>query len=349
MNISDLRKRGTYISVDVLKTLTDLGIPFCESGRDYKVRCVSGVHADNNPSLRIDQESGVFRCPVCDYKGNLPQFVAKITGKTPDEVYRQLAEDPHAFVDEHTVAWKLRYKTRSCNNSVRAIRLSPSFLPIKENHRMFWEYLIVDRKLSWDLIRYFDIRCCLVGYYNYRVIIPVIFNKKLVSFVARDILQEKDRFEREPDAEYKKYLFPSGSKMGGILFNYDNLNYQDVLYLVEGVFDVFSLWSQGYKNSTCVFGKHISNDQAKMLRRFRNIYVISDQDEKRKSEKDKIVTLMDLAIETIGADCNLKHVVLPQGMDPGKCHDIKKYIDMAAEFRPNPKYCLSIDYTFRKK
>jgi DNA primase len=333
--------------------LTDLGIPFTSSGKYFKVRCVSGLHADVHPSLLINQKTGVFFCPACDYHGNIPQFVARITGKAVDEVYKQLVENPQAFVDEHTVAWKLKYRSLSSQsdsaNAVRAIRLNASFLPVKEDHRMFWEYLS-GRGLTWDLIRYFDIRCCLVGYYNYRVIVPVIFNKRLVSFVARDILREEDRFEREPDVEeYKKYLFPAGSKMGGVLFNYDNLNFQDVLYLVEGVFDVFSLWVQGYKNSTCVFGKHISDDQAKLLKRFRNIVVIPDQNEKNQLAGKQSVTLMDLAVKAIGGHCNLRQAILPKGLDPGGCKDIKKYIDQAAEWRPNPKYFLSMDYSLPKK
>ena len=340
---------GAYIKVDVLRALTDLGIPYEESGRDYKVRCISGIHADEHPSLRMDRESGVFRCPVCDYSGNLPQFIARVTNKSVNDVYKQLAEDPKAFVDEHTIAWKLKYRSKLDKPSdVRVIRLNPSFMPIKEDQRMFWEYLL-GRGLTWDMIRFFDIRCCLVGYYNYRIIVPVYFNKRLVNFVARDILKEGARFEREPDVEYKKYLFPSGGKTGNILFNYDNLNQQDVLYLVEGVFDVFSLWGQGYKNSTCVFGKHIAPEQAKLLKRFRNMVIISDQNEKKQLAGEQTVTLMDLAMEAIGGHCNLRQAILPKGLDPGGCRELKKYIDKAVEWHPDPKYYLSIDYSFKKK
>lgn len=352
MKLSDLTKGGgPYIRVDVLKTLTDLGIPFRESGRYYKVRCVSGRHADVHPSLLINRESGVFFCPACDYRGNLPQFVARITGKSTDEIYRQLAEDPRGFLDEHTLDWKLAYKSKMDNpDAVRTIRLGASFLPIKEDHRMFWEYLFSDkRRLTWEAVRYFDIRCCLVGYYNYRVIVPVVFGGRVVSFAARDILDERDRFERDPEVEeYKKYLFPPGSKMGSVLFNYDNLNLQDVLYLVEGVFDVFSLWCQGYRNSTCVFGKHISPEQAKLLKKFRNIVVVPDQNDKRPPSGGEPITLMDLAVKTVGGYCNLRQAIIPKGLDPGACTELKKYIDAATEWRPNPKYYLSVDYSFKK-
>lgn len=53
---------------ELLKTR---GIEYLESGKDYLVRCLNPEHEDRNPSMRIDQNTGIFNCLSCGYKGNI--------------------------------------------------------------------------------------------------------------------------------------------------------------------------------------------------------------------------------------------------------------------------------------
>ena len=40
------------------------------SGRDFLVKCLNPEHDDSNPSMRIDQVTGIFNCFACGFRGN---------------------------------------------------------------------------------------------------------------------------------------------------------------------------------------------------------------------------------------------------------------------------------------
>lgn len=315
--LSDFKK---VLHVDVEKILNELKLPYQVAGKNFIIRCVSGLHKDVRPSLHINRESGVFNCSPCGYKGNMITLVSRVTGITTADAYEKLSKDTQDFFGEYVVGHKPR-KFEDRKKKSKRVTMSPSFLKINPGHEMFFNYLH-ERGVTETMINYFDIRCCLVGWFNYRIVFPVYFQNKLVSYAARDILKKEERFEREPDKnDYRPYLFPSGVSMGDYLFNYDNLNQFNPLYLVEGIFDVLNLWKRGYKNSTCIFGKVVSDGQARLLKKFRNIVVIPDTD-----EKEKKLTLVDSAVDQLSMWCNLFRVDIPEGYDPGNCPDIETHI-----------------------
>ena len=46
-------------------------IYYIPKGGDFLVSCLNPEHADRNPSMRIDQLTGIFGCFSCNHKGNL--------------------------------------------------------------------------------------------------------------------------------------------------------------------------------------------------------------------------------------------------------------------------------------
>ena len=57
MNVQDLLERKQ--------------IQYVHKGQDFLVCCINPEHPDRNPSMRVDQITGVFQCFSCEYKGNL--------------------------------------------------------------------------------------------------------------------------------------------------------------------------------------------------------------------------------------------------------------------------------------
>ena len=51
--------------------LTEKNIDFKVTGRDYVVKCLNPEHDDKNPSMRIDQVTGIFHCFSCGFRGNV--------------------------------------------------------------------------------------------------------------------------------------------------------------------------------------------------------------------------------------------------------------------------------------
>ena len=57
--------------MNVEELLVQKKIPYVHKGQDYLVCCINPDHPDRNPSMRVDQITGVFQCFSCEYKGNL--------------------------------------------------------------------------------------------------------------------------------------------------------------------------------------------------------------------------------------------------------------------------------------
>ena len=51
--------------------LQEQRIEFKVSGRDYLVKCLNPDHEDSNPSMRIDNVTGIFNCFSCGFRGNV--------------------------------------------------------------------------------------------------------------------------------------------------------------------------------------------------------------------------------------------------------------------------------------
>ncbi len=324
----------SQISVDVEKILNNLNIPYQTTSRDYVIRCISGKHVDNNPSLKIDKDKGVFKCWSCGFSGNMVVLVAKFLGVSNKESAKKLVASGYGkeiVKDAYSKGLELRKGKNKTDTKDDVITLPNIFIKLDSSHEMFLSYLY-NRQVSWDMINEFDIRGCLVGYYNYRIIVPVYKKGFVVGFVARDILKEEERFERGAN-DYKKYLYPKGCSIGNYLFNYDDLDYKKDLFVVEGVFDFFALWYQGYRNSTCVFGLHITDKQANLLKRFKRIVVIPDQ------KGGAPVTLTEVVRDKVGG--NVMEVVLPQGYDANDIGNLKDYIDAVISVEISPR--ISID------
>ena len=57
--------------MNVETLLEDRKIPFMPKAGDFVIQCINPDHEDKNPSMRVDQITGIFHCFACGYKGNL--------------------------------------------------------------------------------------------------------------------------------------------------------------------------------------------------------------------------------------------------------------------------------------
>ena len=55
----------------VEELLNNKKITFQPKGKDFLVSCLNPNHADRNPSMRVDQITGVYNCFSCGFKGNV--------------------------------------------------------------------------------------------------------------------------------------------------------------------------------------------------------------------------------------------------------------------------------------
>lgn len=103
------------------------------------------------------------------------------------------------------------------------------------------------------------------GMFENRILVPVIWRGKIVTFSARTI-----------NGGGKKYLFPRGSHPGNYLFNLNNVKGKTVM-LTEGVFDALHLQRFGLP-TVASFGKALTRTQMNLLKSFSRAVFFWDSD-----------------------------------------------------------------------
>lgn len=77
-----------------------------------------------------------------------------------------------------------------------------------------------------------------------------------------------------------KVLYPSFAQLDDTIFNIDNLNFNEDLYICEGIAGIPKVWSTLSRNVTCLFGAAITPQQEHILSLFKGRkIIIPDRDE----------------------------------------------------------------------
>jgi len=142
-----------------------------------------------------------------------------------------------------------------------------------------------------------------LGKYKFRIIIPIIMEKKTVSFIARDIT----------DTQGVKYLMPK--ERDSILtpkqcvYNYDSLTEGCNCILVEGPTDV---WRMGDKTIS-FFGTKHTVEQILLIKkkRINTLFVLYDNDSPGKKSAIKVSATLAPLVE------NIEIISLKTHSDPG--------------------------------
>lgn len=116
-----------------------------------------------------------------------------------------------------------------------------------------------------------------VGSFAHRIIIPVVQNGKLVSFQGRDITgKAPSKYKSCPDSE-------SVIPIKSCLYGLDKVT-GDSAIVTEGPTKVWRLGSR----SVCTFGATVTSAQVKLLKRFRRVFILFDEDEAGAEGADRL-------------------------------------------------------------
>lgn len=154
----------------------------------------------------------------------------------------------------------------------KSVELPKNAKNLSFRHRRYLER----RRFDPDyLIKKYDIKGTNhIGNYSHRIIIPIYFQRKLISFQGRDITNRaKLRYKvcaKKNEVIHHKH----------ILYNIDRAN-KDRVLVVEGVFDVWRLGS----NCVATFGTSILKQQIYLLSKFNKVFFLMDEDAEEIAEK----------------------------------------------------------------
>lgn len=76
----------------------------------------------------------------------------------------------------------------------------------------------------------------------------------------------------------QKVRYAKNSQLYRTIWNIDNLNLDEELYLVEGIGSIPKIWTHISKNCSCTYGSNIDKEQIEILKKFKKIIVIPDFD-----------------------------------------------------------------------
>lgn len=208
---------------DLLKSKS---IPYIPKGKDFVVSCLNPEHPDRNPSMRIDQVTGIFNCFSCQYKGNLFTYFGEKANKM--EIRRQLLKKKIDEVRSESIGLQMPEKAMPYVGNWRNIR--------PETYKDFEAFIHPSKDF--------------VG----RICFPVRDRTgRIVAFQARSTGDQQPKYLNSPPGA-KMPLFPVVEPIQGRIL------------LVEGIFDVLNLHDKGLTNAVCCFGvKNVTEEKLQVL------------------------------------------------------------------------------------
>ncbi len=196
-------------------------------GGDFLVRCLNPDHEDRNPSMRIDQITGIFNCFSCGFKGNLFYHFGERANQLKQR--RELFKKKLLQKRSESVGWSFPQNSMPYVGNWRDIR--------PDTYRKFeaFQHPAPD--------------------YVGRIVFPIRdIAGRIVAFQGRHTADGRPKYKFTPPGA-KLPLFPVVEFIQGSVI------------LVEGIFDMINLHDKGLTNAVCCFGTNNYNEtKLSMLR-----------------------------------------------------------------------------------
>lgn len=338
--ISDDKKNEILENSDIVAIIGDY-VDLKKSGNSYKGLCP--FHNEKTPSFTVDDKKQLFHCFGCGEGGDVVSFIMHKEGLSYIDSMKYLANKAGIKLDD----------TKSSKENRRLNRL----YDINRDIMMyFYKNLLTDKagqtylknrgfrsnivntfmlgfaKNSWDdLISYVKEKDYLLDdienlglikksqngkyydKYRNRLIFPIINHYgKVIGFGGRSIDSTMPKYLNSPESE----VFKKRYNLYGLNIFKKQSN-KDII-LVEGYMDVIGLNNQGIDQAVASLGTSLTNDQAKLLKRYaKNVFICYDEDNAGIKATDRAIEiLLDEGIKP-----NI--ISLEKGLDPDDF--VKKY------------------------
>jgi len=253
-------------------------------------------HPDGKFNLEINTAKRMFRCWKCDeprFSGSLGKLIRTFGSHMDYEMYKSYAGIYHDYADTEN------------DDECAHVQLPDEMISFSQmdvenpEHFEAYNYLVLERKISRDIILKYRLGFCTTGKYAKRIIIP--------SFDAQGELNYFVGRSYDPKEKKRKYLNPPVDK-DKIIFNEGLVNWDSTVYLVEGAFEQLSF----PVNIIPMLGKTIFVALYMKLKELKpNVVVILDPD----AYKNAIELFYMLENIYIGCEERVRIVKLPTNED----------------------------------
>lgn len=303
MEIKDQIKR----IVSITDVISMYGLDIKPAGKYYKALCP--FHTEKTPSFFIKPESDTFACYGCNKFGDIFTFVQNMENIGFIDAMNLLVDKFNIPVERKKgFSYSKEKHYLQINESV--LRYFSSNLFDSPEGRKALEYL-GSRKISRSTIETFQLGFAedsWSGLYKFlkknsydigkaielgllikndkgdiydrfrgRIIFPIFSESgSLIAFGGRTVINDKMKYLNSPETP----LYNKGKNLYGFNITKQFIREEKSSILVEGYFDVISLYQHGVKNVVASLGTALTQSQIHLLRRLsENIYIGYDNDE----------------------------------------------------------------------
>jgi DNA primase len=280
-----------------------------KSGKNYMGLCP--FHPDSkSPSLSISEDKGLYHCFGCGASGNVITFISKIEGIPHIEAIKRLAyeigiditlggkgeKEKYIHTNQLAANHFHNYLLQNLNKNgvltefIKNRQIDDSLIKkFNLGFAPFDAYKFIDELKLYDLNKNVAEKLNIIGYTKVanksyfklqkRFIFPIMdINGYTIGFGGRILGQNPDS---------PKYINSSNSPvynksktLYGLNFAKEEIKNKDLVILVEGYFDMMSLYKFGIKNVVASSGTALTQYQVNLIKRFtEKVAVFYDSDD----------------------------------------------------------------------
>lgn len=336
-------------TIEQIREATDIAqvvgefIKLKRRGRNFLALCP--FHTEKTPSFSISSDKQIYHCFGCGKGGNVFTFLIEHESMSFVEAVKYLAGRANITIREDKQASqrgelldRLGYANEVAQEYFRDLLRKPKFKSVLK------DYLQTRRQIKPETIEEFGLGLTddswegLIGYarrkdvkpedlqkagvasysdnkkkyfdrFRQRLMIPIYgLSGKIIAFGGRTLRKgEPAKYVNSPETP----LYVKGNVLYGLSMAKNAIREQSSVYVVEGYFDVISMWQAGIKNVVASSGTAFTMTQARLLARFADeVILFFDADSAgHKAALRSVDVLYDAGVE-------VKLITAPGGADP---------------------------------
>ncbi len=313
-----------------------------KAGRNYLGLCP--FHQEKTPSFTVNREKQIFYCFGCGEGGNVITFLMKIANKTFPEAIKELAEKTGIVLPSQFVTKEGR-QDNSLRESIADLNLraaqqyarnlySPSGKIAQDylNSRGITQETVKQFRLGFAQDSWRSLSDHIEGsglslkmaeqaglviagkegsFYDRfrgRLIFPIEnVSGEIVAFGGRILDKGEPKYLNSPESP----IYIKGKNLYGLNKTKEEIRKKGFALIVEGYFDLISLWNAGIGNVVASLGTALTREHLELLRRYTSeVVALFDPDEAGRKALDRSLELF------LAMNMRARALVLPGGLDP---------------------------------
>ena len=366
MRFDDSKIEEIKSRLDIVELATQY-LTLKKAGRNYLGLCP--FHQEKTPSFTVNREKQIFYCFGCGEGGNVITFLMKIANKTFPEAIKELAEKTGVVLPSRLTTKEDRQKD-SLRESITDLNLRAAQQYARNLYspagKIAQDYLNA-RGITPETVKQFRLgfapdtwrsltdhiegsglslkiaeQAGLViagkegGFYDRfrgRLMFPIEnAGGEVVAFGGRILDKGEPKYLNSPESP----VYIKGKNLYGLNRTKEEIRKKGFALIVEGYFDLISLWNAGIGNVVASLGTALTREHLELLRRYTvEVVALFDPDEAGRKALDRSLELF------LAMNMRARALVLPEGLDPDeyvKKNGSEKLNELIANAEPLSDY-----------